>query len=137
MTTDLEGNPHDVDDNVKALLLATVVLERPHAVFLAVPVGAGGAVHSAAADLGEAGGWFLGGIAIGGTREGRGVLDDGAVDGVLERRLVVGAGARLADQRLEDGVLFAKITRLLRPATLSAASGCGCWSFLWALVVVW
>lgn len=93
----LESNPHDVDNNVKALLLAAVVLERPHAVLLAVPVGAGGTVHPAAADLGEAGGLVLGRVAVGGAREGGRVLNDGAVDGVLEGRLVVRAGARLAD----------------------------------------
>lgn len=105
-TVCLDGDPHDVDDDVEALLVAALVLVAPHAVLFVVPVGAGGAVHAAAADLGEGRGGVLGRVAVvGGPAEGGGVLDDGAVDGVLERRLVVGARRRLADERLEDRVL--------------------------------
>lgn len=111
------GDPDEHDDNVKTLALATVVLVRPHAVLLLVPVGTGGRMHATAADVGLAVG---GGSCLGRRRDvrllgaglaalrlvegGRGdqVLHDGAVAGELEARGRRALGSRLGDDRLKD-----------------------------------
>jgi hypothetical protein len=114
-----DGDPDQHDDNVQALGLAAVILESPHAILLLVPVGTGGAVHAASADVGLA----VGGRGFGAGRhvrllaldlgaaaglvQGRGghqVLDDGAVAGELVRRGGGALGSRLGDDGLEHRV---------------------------------
>lgn len=92
----LESNrhPHDANNDIHALLVAALVLEAPHAVLLVVPVRADGRVHAAAAD----------GHGLAAPRHGRQVLDDGAVDGVLEAGLRGRAAAGFADERFQDRV---------------------------------
>lgn len=102
-----QSNPNHHDDNVHALVLATVELVAPHAVRLLVPERARSAVHASAADvwLSVSGGRRCGGgclafglglivtagagrgalglVELGGGDE---VLYDGAVDGEFEGR---------------------------------------------------
>jgi hypothetical protein len=117
-------DPQNHDNNIKALALATVVLVRPHAVRLLVPVRGLGAVHTATAAVRLAVGARGGGLGArgGGRRAVRAssgvgpprlvklgrrdeVLHDRAVDGELVGRGTAGGGRRLVDQGLEDGVL--------------------------------
>lgn len=119
----LNSHPDEHDDNVHALALAAVVLERPHAVLLLVPVRTSGAVHAAAADMRLAvRGRGLGarrdvrllllGVSAGSRlverRRGHQVLDDGAVACELERGRRRAAGSRLGDDGLEHRALSRK-----------------------------
>jgi hypothetical protein len=99
----LESNrhPHDANNDIHALLVAALVLETPHAVLLVVPVRADGRVHAAAADR----------HGLAAPRHRRQMLDDGAVDGVLEAGLRGRAAAGFADERFQDRVLEPVISR--------------------------
>lgn len=121
----LQGNPYQHDHNVHALLLATVILVAPHAVGFLVPIRSRCTVHAAATHVGLA--------VRGGRRAGRGrlvlgllgrgacgsrcalglvelrgrdqVLDNRAVDGILELGGGGIVGGRFRDYRAEDVVL--------------------------------
>ncbi len=115
------GDPDEHDDNVEALALAAVVLVRPHAILLLVPVRTSGRVHAAAADvrlavggggrLGRGGNVRLLRVRLGalGLVQGRGrdkMLNNGRVAGELVPR---GGGALrrgLGDDGLQDGRLW-------------------------------
>lgn len=90
----LYGDPGDGDDDVHALLAGTLPLVAVCAVLLVVPVRADSAVHAAAAVL----------VWLGGRAD---VLDDGAVDDVLEGglRVLWGGGGCFLDDGFEDALL--------------------------------
>jgi hypothetical protein len=112
-----DGDPDEHDDNVQSLALAAIVLVRPHAVLLLIPVGAGRGVHAAAANvrlavggsgsLGRGGnvrllGPCLAALRLVKRRRGDEVLDDRAVACELEARGGRALGSRLGDDGLED-----------------------------------
>lgn len=120
-----DGNPHQHNDDVHALVLATLVLVRPHAVRLLVPVCAASAVHAAAAHVWLAIGGGRGASRVGAGRSGLGgallagrgtlrlvqlrggdeVLDDGAVDRKLKGGCSGLVRGRLGDDSAEHIVL--------------------------------
>lgn len=52
--TRLDADPYEHNDDIHALALTAIILERPHSVLLLVPKGPGGAVHAASANMGLA-----------------------------------------------------------------------------------
>lgn len=112
-----DGDPDEHNDNVKALALATVVLVRPHAILLLVPISTGRRVHATAADVGLA---VSGSGGLGRRRDVRllgtrltalglvkrrsrdQVLHDGAVARELEAGGRRALGSRLGNYGLEN-----------------------------------
>lgn len=106
----LDADPDQHDDDIQALALTAVVLVRPHAVPLLVPVRAGRAVHAASPDMRLA----LGVGSLGAHRDVRLLgLDLGAAAGLIQ-------GGR-GDKVLYDGAVAGEL--VLRVGALRRGFG--------------